>query len=163
MGHEAPVRFYVWMDVLEELWFAAGWREEPCVCLLTGLYGIADEGPFVEVTGFEGLDYLEDVEDLLEPMRATMEEMMEGRRTALDSNRPGPVGLFAHLPGSEAELTVEIARVHMTLFNVPYQVALLVDHAAEVFGMYARAPQKPFFNASFHTVAEIAQAHAEQE
>lgn len=155
-GHDPGMRFYVWSDVLEELWFATGWRPEACFALLTGLYGIGQRGPFIEVTGFEGLDYVEDLGALYAPTRALLEQKIGDRPVALDARQPSPVGLFVHDPGSGAALGEAIARLHLSLLNVPYQIALMADRGSHQLAMYARPPRGAFFNAAFHRVTRLA-------
>lgn len=152
VGHDAAMRFYVWADVLDELWFAARWEPGPSVAVLTGLYGIAEQGPFIEVTGFDGFRHVGELSGLVAPVRETIEEAIADRPAALDARQPSPVGIFAHSPGSGAHLDPEIARLHMTLLNVPYQIALMADTGADALAMYARQPRGAFFNAAFHLV-----------
>lgn len=158
------MRFYLWQDVLEELWFAAGYRERPCAAILTGLYGISEQGPFIEVTGFEGMDYFTDFTGLIDEFKPLLEQNMRDRPTALSAAVPGPVGFFAHT--EDASIEEELARLHLTLFNVPYQVALLVDHEQDQIAMYARQPRGRFFPAAFHLVSRTRRedaVHSEQE
>jgi hypothetical protein len=158
--HDGPMRFYVWQDVLEELWFAAGYRELPCAALLTGLYGISEQGPFIEVTGFEGLDYFDDFSGLADIFKPMLEQNMRDRPTALSAAIPGPVGFFARTP--DASIDEELARLHLTLFNVPYQIALLLDHEQEQIAVYTRQPRGRFFSAAFHLVSPNARVDEEQ-
>jgi hypothetical protein len=159
--HDGPMRFYLWQDVLEELWFAAGYRERPSAALLTGLYGISEDGPFIEVTGFEGLDYFDELSDLTEVFKPMLEQNMQDRPTALSAAVPGPVGFFARAPG--ATIDEELARLHLTLFNVPYQVALLLDPEQEKIAVYTRQPRGRFFAAAFHLVSPNAASAVGEE
>ena len=152
--HEPVMRFFVWEDVLDELWFAAEYEpDRRCMCVLTGLYGLADDGPFIEVTGFEGLEYPEAMLDAIAPTMAQIEELVGDRPTLIDAHRPSAVGFFVHEPGSDALLDDHAIVLHLTLFNVPYQIALVADARAGKIAMYARQPRQKFFNACFHKIS----------
>ncbi len=147
-----PVAFFVYFDALEELMFASGFREEPCVALLDGDLGLDDRGTFVELTGFSDLQYTGGERTMHLPLRNALAARFDGRERA---GEPLEVaGFFVGLPGGEGQLTEELARVHLSLFNVPYQVVLVAAPEAGRLGLYARDDQGSFVNETFHVVYE---------
>lgn len=166
--HSAPMRFFFWGDVLDELRYAACWDEERCsLCLLLGLYGLAKDGPFIEVTGFQGFWPVRDLHDdasIVHHLRDTIEEVAGERPTPLDAQHPSPVGFMLHVPEGHALLPEPAVRWHLSLFNAPYQIALILDGPNQELALYARRPREPFFGAGFYVldrVSEAADAHDE--
>ncbi|MBA2662581.1 MAG: hypothetical protein H0U74_09825 [Bradymonadaceae bacterium] len=146
------VRFFLYQDVLEELAFASAYRDEPCFAVLLGHFAMDELGAFIEVTGFDGLEYRDEVGEMYRPLRATLEQTMRELSRGETGSGRHIVGLFVGLPGCEAALDAEIARVHLSLFNMPYQMAVVVDPKARKLGVYARAPRAKFFDAPFFVV-----------
>lgn len=138
-----PIRYFFFRDVLAELVrsFAADPRR--AVCALLGSFRVDEGGPYVEVSGFESLLYLEDGQspDLL--LQGALDGLMA---------QPGDgaasivVGWAAHMPGDQAALTEQAVHTHMTLFNVPLQLALLADLSSDRIACYARLPRGRFIN-----------------
>jgi hypothetical protein len=149
-GARLPVEFFVYFDALEELVFASSYRDEPCVALLDGELGLDGDGTFVELTGFSDLQYTADDRTMHLPLRNAL-----AKRFDADTGRSDPLevaGFFVGLPGSGGQLTEEIARVHLSLFNVPYQVALVADPVKKRVGLYARNEDGRFINETFRVV-----------
>lgn len=142
-----PVQFYVFADVLEELVFAARFDERPCFALLSGAFGVAEEAGFIEVTGFDSLKYLANAEDAYQDLRSACDTWI------LDGDIGDPmVGFFAHVPGSKGVLDEEVARLHMSLFNIPFQLVIVFDSASDKLGLYARPPHGRFVACEFNVV-----------
>lgn len=152
-AHGPPVRFFLYRDVLEELLYAARWRDESFMWgVLSGAFGIDDEGPFIEVTGFEGLTYMPRLDDCIEGLQETVQQhFIEGRTVAQDAHE-SPVGMVMSAPGGGARLHREAMRAHLSLFNVPFQLLLMVDPAQERLAAYSRQPKGAFFNAALRVV-----------
>lgn len=149
---EETVRFYLYQDVLEELAFATHYREEPCVAVLCGHFAMDDEGAFIEVSGFDGLEYVSDLGAMYKDVREAVEQSMRDiSRGQIDAGRH-VVGLFVGNPGGEALLDAEIARVHLSLFNRPFQIAVVIDSETQKIGVYTRAPHSKFHGAAFCVV-----------
>lgn len=150
---DEPVRFFLYADVLEELFKAARYREEPGLAALLGQFSVDEEGPFLEITAFSDLRYLyEDGVDLVEFFEPTMDSIFS---TLIDEEETRHiVGVFVSQPGGNALLGEEIARLHLSLFNMPFQLALVIDGQGNELGCYARLPGAPFFNAPFYLVKE---------
>lgn len=144
-----PVRYYIYADVLEELVKAARYREDAAAAVLVGQFSMDQKGPFIEVTAFEELRYLYGGEgNLFEMLRPAVENLF----VELAEEEKGPrhvVGVFASRPESQALLEEEVARLHLSLFNMPFQLALVIDGREERLGCYARLPGEKFFNAAF--------------
>lgn len=165
---QANMRYYVYMDVLEELLFASMYHlQQPCVALLTGPLGIEQEGPFLEFTGFEGLFYLEPEDDarvVYEQLMGSFLETFGQESSMISAHGLSAVGFFMHDPGGAARLTDVMAKVHLSLFNVPYQTVLVADCVHDLLAIYGRAPNRPFFNASFKTVERLtAHGHTDED
>lgn len=160
-----PIRFYLWRDVLVELRRAA--RVDPSrhsVCVLTGSYGLANDGPFMEVDGFEGFlsyDHLETPEVTLHDHLHAL--FLEGLGVSGDAGADqrshnagsGPLGFFYHAPHSGALLDETIVRLHLSLCNIPYQLVLISDllDASHQVALYTRRTREPFVNTSFYMLS----------
>ncbi|AWV88836.1 hypothetical protein [Bradymonas sediminis] len=145
------VRVFFYEDVLDELIFAATYRDEPSFALLLGAFAVDKTGPFMEVTGFSSFQQLAELDALYRELKPEMDELI-GDFNAARQPLEHVVGLFVGAPGSEGKLLPEIARVHLSLFNVPYQVAAVIDPENGCLGLHARPPSSAFFNLPFWTV-----------
>ncbi len=145
-----PVEFFAYFDALEELIFASSYRDEPCVALMDGELGLDEDGTFVELTGFSDLQYTADDRTMHLPLRNALDARFD--HDAGNSDPLEVAGFFVGLPGSGGKLTEPIARVHLSLFNVPYQVALVADPVQRRVGLYARNEAGRFVNATFRVV-----------
>lgn len=142
-----PVRFYVFKDVIDELVFGAGYGDLPiCAAALLGGFGVEENRGFVEVSGFIGMEWVAKEEDLYSALRPRMDEYFK-------SGTEEPiVGLFVAIPGCSGEVTEEVARVHLSLFNVPFQPILTLDPDVRALSLTTRAPRSQLFNAAFRAV-----------
>lgn len=162
---DVPVRYFVYGDVLKELIKAARFRDDDATALLLGQFAIDEAGPFVEISAFEGLRYLYGG-DLLELTRPGVREFFRDAFEGEGDKELHIVGVFASRPGSEGLLDEEMARLHLSLFNLPFQAAFIVDAQHERLGLYARAIDQPFFNAPFFVVEpalEVSEPEEEAE
>lgn len=147
---KARVRHYLYGDVLAELVKAARYRREIAVALLLGQFCVDEQGPFLEITAFQDLEYhYGDDVDLVA-------SMMPAVKAAYDpqNNEGGHhmAGVFVSFPDEEAQLNEETARLMLSLFNMPFQVAMVVDGVNDRLGLYGRDPGKPFANLPFFFV-----------
>lgn len=150
---QTQVRFFVYEDVLEELAFAAGYRRAPSAAILLGAFAVDDEGPFLEVTGFSHLSYLSQLDDLYDQLRSDVDDLAdELSNSARDEHI---VGLFVGAADSGGRLPPQVARTHLSLFNVPYQLAAVYDPQTHQFGLHARPPAGSFFNSPFWLVERL--------
>lgn len=149
------VRFFVYEDVLDELAFAAAYRHEPSFAVLLGAFAVDDRGPFLEVTGFSRFQNVASLDDLYTTLKPELDALIDEIAAGTDQSEH-VVGLFVGARGSGGELPAEVARVHLSLFNVPYQLAAVVDPDTERFGLHARAPGGKFYNSPFWTVRPLA-------
>ncbi|MFW6053287.1 MAG: hypothetical protein ACOC9J_00580 [Persicimonas sp.] len=149
------VRFFVYQDVLDELAFAAGYRDEPSFAVLLGAFAVDDRGPFLEVTGFSRFQYTAGLGKLYQSLKPELDSLVDELSGYSADPPQHVVGLFVGARGSGGKLPAEVARVHLSLFNVPYQVAAIVDPDAELFGLHARAPASKFYNSPFWTVERL--------
>lgn len=147
-----PVRYFVYTDVFAELMKAARYRSEVATAVLMGQFGVDGDTPFVEISGFCDLEYTYggDALELTAPVvRALLDEE--------DGECAGPtgsdvVGVFVAIPESEAKIKREAARLHLSLFNRPYQPLLIADGVGGRVGLYGRPAREGFFNAPFALV-----------
>jgi hypothetical protein len=146
---EIPIRYFVFRDVLAELVrsFAADARS--AVAALVGSFRVDEDGPYVEVSGFESLIHIEESQSLDTLLRGTIEGLISQK----DEQGRVVVGWTAHLPGSRAELDAQVVHTHMTLFNVPLQLVLLADLSSDRIASYARLPRGRFVNPPIDLVA----------
>ena len=157
--HQDRMRFFVYRDVLDELHFAASYHpDEVMVCLLIGQFGLEEHGPFIEVTGFEVLTELKPEAKLLDVLRASLDEVFSSDSDPsplIGVETHSPVGFFIHRPNQGVLLEDEHVSVHLTLFNLPFQLIVLMDQPQDQLALYARPPHGPFFDASFHLVSRV--------
>ena len=142
-----PLRFYLYQDVLEELTFAARYDERIYGAILLGGFGVEDGTGFIEVTGFTGACWVEGVQDLYEELRPACDAWIQSRPD------DAIVGLFVAVAGSHGRVDEEMARIHFSLFNIPFQPLLVLDPESGELALSARAPGTKLFNAAFRAVA----------
>ncbi len=161
------VRVFLFADVLRELRKAAVFREESAVAVLTGQIAFDSMGPFVEVTGFQEMNYLFGgdpvtvVQPVVEELLGEGEEFLAGE----GPEREDVVGLFCARPGSQGELDEGLVRLHLTLFNRVFQVVLVMDGPGDQLGLFVRFGWEPFVNVPFFVVedAEQQEEHDDDE
>lgn len=149
------VRFFLYHDVLDELAFAADYRPECSSAVLLGAFAVDEQGPFLEVTGFSHLRYLPSLDDLYDEVKPALDDLAAELSGRPDSDLVHIVGIFVGAAGSRGRLPVEVARTHLSLLNVPYQLAAVVDPDAGQIGLYARTPGGPFYNSPFWAVERL--------
>ncbi len=150
MSHQT-IRYYLYIDVVEELVKAARYRDEAATAVLLGQFCIDARGPFIEVVAFRGMEYLYGA-DRIDRTRPALEQATERAQQADNGEAHHVVGVFSAQPGTKALLDKETARLHLSLFNLPYQVALVIDGRENRLGLYARRRGGGFFNAAFYVV-----------
>ena len=156
----AEVRFFVYEDGLDELTFAAEYREELSLAILLGSFAIDQSGPYVEVSGFEEFLYVADETNLYPKTKPTLERVNAHLHRGEGVPEHHIVGIFVSIPGCDAKLTAEVARTHLSLFNIPFQMALAFDPTVRRLGAFVRPPRSRFENTPFWTVG-AARSHAD--
>lgn len=144
-------RYYLYADVVAELVKAARYRSESATAILRGKVGISHQGPFAEVTAFEGLRYLYGG-DGLDTTRSVLRKVWDQQESEAGEDKDGVVGVFVARPGGQARLDAEMVRLHLSLFNLPSQVLLVVDGVCDKMAVYVRRDGGRFFNTPFHLV-----------
>lgn len=152
------MRYFVYQDVLDELGFAASYEGDvPLVGLLIGQFGLEERGPFLEITGFDAISARDAAEGaLFKQLRRALDERFgteRDPRPLIGADKECPAGFFIHQPGQGLGLSDELLHVHLSMFNLPYQVILMMDQPADLCCLYARPPQGAFFDASFYVVS----------
>lgn len=142
-----PIRFYLYQDVLDELTFAARYEERPYVAVLIGGFGIEEETGFIEVVGFTGASWIDDLEELYDALRPPSDQWIQSAPS------DQIVGVFVAATGSHGRVSEEMARVHYSLFNIPFQPLVVLDPDTGELAVAARAPGTRLFNAAFRVVA----------
>ena len=145
---ESKGRVFIYRDVLEELSKACRYREEAAMALLWGDYGFDARGLYAEVEGYTGMEYLGQ-RSLLERVGEAVDDWWKSE----DGSR-GLVGYVAMAPQSQAMLDREMVRVHLSYFNGPQQVAVVIDGPGDRIGFYRRGGQGAFVNQGFFVVEE---------
>lgn len=122
-----------------------------------------DDGGFVEVTGFSEFSELDPTKDPYPEVRRACDSVI---LTEAGITRPGDdilqdeplvdagalVGLFVVDRGHDADLDAEMAHLHYSLFNIPFQIILVFDPESRNMAMYARPPRGRFANVAFRWV-----------
>ena len=158
---ETSVRYYLYRDVLGELVKAAHYRRQVAVAILMGRFCMDQDGPFIEVSAFRDLEYLyDDDEDLVKRL---LPMLGDAHQEASEDGDRHLVGVFLSRPGGGAALDEETARMHLSLFNMPFQVALIIDGVENYLALYRRAPGQPFVNTPFFLVGAAEEAATEQQ
>lgn len=145
---EQPVRFYLYEDVLDELVFACRCAadDEICAAVLTGGFGAEDSRGFIEITGFANLKTLAEPSELYRAMREGCDVYITGQPTA------PIVGMFVGQKGGHARFDAEVARVHTSLFNVPFQPIVACDANDNTLSVSTRVERWRFANVAFRGV-----------
>jgi hypothetical protein len=78
--------------------------------------------------------------------------LRDAHQAASGEGKRHVVGVFVARPGGGAFLDRDTARMHLSLFNMPFQVALLMDGVENYLALYRRAPGQPFVNTPFFLV-----------
>lgn len=149
------MRFFIYEDVFDELSFAAGYRDEASWAILLGAFAVDETGPFLEVTGFSKFQYIASMEELYPALKPDFDELVEELGRVSGAPKQHVVGLFAASRGCGGRLLAEVARVHLSLFNIPYQVIAALDPETGEFGLHARAPAGSFYNSPFWLVERL--------
>lgn len=144
---DQPIRFYLYQDVLDELAFAARYETRPYAAILTGGFGLDDDTGFIEISGFTGAGWVDDLEQLYDALRPSADAWIQ------NGSESPIVGLFVAAEGGHARVDEEMARVHYSLFNIPFQPIIVLDPGSHELTVSARAPGLRFFNAAFRVVA----------
>ncbi len=148
---DSSTRYFLYADVVAELFKAARYRREDATAILMGRFRLDDDGPFIEVTAFRRLDYLYGEE----PVATTLDNVKDLLGELEDSDDESSlhiVGGFMARPESEARLDEEGARLHLSLFNLPHQPLIVVDGQSDRLGVYARGRKPRFSNTGFYVV-----------
>lgn len=144
---QQPVRFYLYKDVVEELVFASEYEGGAiCASILLGGFGIEAGAGFVEVSGFTGASWVDDPSDLYGAIRPIADSWLRG-----EGDEP-MVGVFIGRAGGGAHVDAEMARIHYSLFNIPFQPLIVYDPESRQLSVNARAPGTALFNAAFRAV-----------
>lgn len=133
-------------DVLAELAYAADfWQPKPAVAFLIGRFTVEGQQGLVEIAGFEGL---KSGRDQYRTLREGVDRwIVEGNAVEFPI-----VGAFVSKPGSEGILSTEMARAHLSLFNIPFQAMLVMDPVSRCVALYARPPGLKFHNVALTIV-----------
>lgn len=142
-----PLDFYLFKDVVEELAFASGFEERPvATAILTGGFGHHEQRGFIEISGFTGLAHVEAADELYATLRPLADAYIaEGPTDPM-------VGMFVSARGCGAKVTEEMARVHFSLFNIPFQPLVVYDPETNQLSLNARGRGTKFFNAAIYGV-----------
>jgi hypothetical protein len=163
---ESAVRVFIYADVLRELRKAAVYRQDSATALLTGQIAFDERGPFVEIAGFQELNYLfgADPVELSRPgllqRMGDVEEILSGE---FQAGQDQVVGAFFSRPGGEAMLDEEMVRLHLSLHNRSYQGLLVMDGESDRVGLYLRSAWEPFVNLPFFVVERASHVGGEDQ
>lgn len=126
---------YVEREGVDDLWSRFEKNERTCVALWRGWRARDSRGPFRVVEGYShvqammggGLDEL------------SIRRAVDARRDSEEQNGP-PLGWVVADRGSEGRPDEEMLRVHLSLFNLDYQVLAVFDPETRDVGWYASEP-----------------------
>jgi hypothetical protein len=141
-------QYFIYADVLEELRFAAEYREEDCVALLEGAIGVGESGPFVEIDGFSGLEYVDHFPGAYRSLRRELKASASARNLGQTVS----LGVFVAAKSSGARLTADAVRLQMSLFNLECQVVLMIDPEQDKVALYNQVSPGAFGNIGFSLV-----------
>lgn len=137
-----PIRFFFYRDVLVELRRAFASDPRRAFAPLIGTFRVDQGGPYLEIVGFQSLTHIDDTQDLLPLLQRAVEAL--AHPDTVDARVV--IGWAAHLPGQHAAFTHELARAHLSLFNLPLQLSVSFDLAHDKLACYARLPNQRFLN-----------------
>jgi len=142
---------YVFADVFEEIMLQVSYKAEPCLCILTGGYHQGPTGEFIEIQGFSSTSWVDSTMDsieLLEQRHALLRREFEAQDTGARI-----LGWSHGLPGSAGQMNEEVAFVHLTFFNLPFQVCMILDPEGEKVGVFRRGEAGAMHNIGFKLIS----------
>lgn len=139
---------YVFADVLEEVLFHAGYRDEPSLCLLIGGGYAGPAGRYIEVEGFAASRYVAHIDDAASALARAVPDLA----AELTDPREQILGWSFGAAGSQGRMTHEALRIHMTWFNLPHQVFLSIDPASQQYGFHQRGHDGRMLNIGFNLI-----------
>jgi hypothetical protein len=151
MGHGIDI----YIDVLDELVYAAQWKETPAAALLTGRFAGSEDSLSVTVTGFTKLRYADTLGGALRTI---------GRHvaSACEEGRP-PVGLFVSQPGGQGNPSDAALRAHLSFLNLPAQSLWVLDTRTQRLGVFERPAGQRFRAADWRLQTDSVEHEGEED
>jgi hypothetical protein len=146
---QQPLRFYLFQDVLDELTYSARYDDRTFLAVLVGGFGVEQRGAFIELTGFTGASWFDDFETAYPAVKEACDDWIRNHE-----EDAALAGFFVSVPGCRGRVGTEMLRVHLSLFNVPFQPLVVFDPRSGKLTVNARASGAPLGNAAFCVVAE---------
>ena len=145
---------YLFHDVAEELLFSSQFRHTLTAAgILTGGYFAGPAGEYVEVRGFHGATVLDSTLDFAEHLRRNWNDLAAYSDLVEQGLRP--VGWFLSRPGCGGELGPFELIVHLSYFNLPYQVLLMLDPIERKLGLYISGENDHLLNIGFNLIEAV--------
>lgn len=148
VSSERPT-YILYFDVVDELVFAARYRDRSSLAVLDGTRRLDRGGEIVKLTGFFGYQYVSGAERWQKTVRGALERRTDAPEEDGETPSTTAAGYFASISGTEGSMTPELVRLHMSLFNRPHQVVLAFDPDAGQLGMHVRREGERFVNVPF--------------
>jgi hypothetical protein len=142
---------YLFHDVVEELIFSA--RFQPAhktTGFLTGGYYTGPAGEFVELRGFCDSAVVDNVQTFTRRLGANWHRLRRDREL-LESGLV-PLGWFVSKPDCGGKLGPYELICHLTYFNLPYHLCLVLDPIRHVLGLYRQVADGRLTNIGFNLI-----------
>jgi hypothetical protein len=153
----AGAGIYVWQDVLSALVYAAQFRPDAYqTAILTGSHRLSGAGAATLVQGFSELA------TMTSPLAFAVETMNDWgmiiNRLAHGRTTLRPAGWVSVRPGSRGIVDSREQFVHRSLFNLPWQLTLVLDPESEELGVWGAEAQGYLVNLGFNLVVDADEA-----
>lgn len=153
----AGAGIYIWQDVLSALVYAARYRPDAYqTAILTGNHRLSGAGAATLIQGFAELATMPS------PLAFAVETMndwnMMLNRLANGKSRLRPAGWVSIRAGSGGVVDAREQFVHRSLFNLPWQLTMVLDPQSEEVGVWGTDAQGFLINLGFNLVVNALEA-----
>ena len=158
--NNSAMSVYLFHDVAEELVFSSQFRHaQTAAGVLTGGFSSGPAGEYVEVRGFHDATVLESTLDFADHLARNWSDLVAYSDLVEKGLRP--IGWFLSRPGCGARLGPFELIVHLSYFNLPYQILLLLDPVEGKVGLYIGGEDGRLLNIGFNLI-EAAQENGDR-
>ena len=152
--NNSAMSVYLFQDVAEELVFSSRFHHaQTAAGILTGGFYSGPAGEYVEVRGFHDATVLDSTLDFADHLSRNWDDLVAYSDLVDQGLRP--IGWFLSRPGCSAHLSPFELIVHLSYFNLPYQILLLLDPIEAKVGLYIGGEDDRLLNIGFNLIEAV--------
>lgn len=153
---------YAFFDVLDELLYSSNYhRNQAAAGVLVGGYYRGPAGDYVEVRGYTDLQVIESTLEYADRLDRDWAHL--NAPSAMTEAGLRPLGWFLSRAESRAQATPFESLVHLSYFNLPFHVFLMIDPASRLAGLYLSGGGDRLRNVGFNVIEPHPATAAEAE